>query len=145
MVTDARSNTTVWIKTYYTPANAVDDDGNALGMECMYDGPNYSMTREFKEPSVVDAIITVGTPETRILNVGVEYEESVPISIHCVDKTGVTGTKAMWQVENELRTIAKDHFSGSLRSFDRISSTTENLGSLTKYSVTLILRYVRYA
>ena len=43
MVSDARDRTKIYLDTYWTPANATDDNGNALGKEVMYDNPNYGV------------------------------------------------------------------------------------------------------
>ena len=148
MVTDARSNTRTWIKTYYISANAVDDDGNALGMECMYENPEYPMTRELKAPSVVDGIITIKQPNSQplmdpVTKVPYGYREKVGGGIYAVNKTGVTATKAIWQIQKEMRRIAEEHPLGSTRSFLNFSPADKVLGSTTLYGCEWELDYQR--
>lgn len=147
MPADARYNTKVWIETYYTPANAIDDNGHALGIQVMYDSPEYSLEREFKAPSVVDVIITIGQPNSAALidtdQTPYGYEEHVPIGIYSMNKSGVTATKAIWQVEAELRRIAEEHPEGSLRSFENRRPADKILGSTTQYGSDCVLIYTR--
>lgn len=147
MVEDARYRTKVYVETYWTRANATDDDDNALGVEVMFDSPDYPLTWEFKEPSVVDVVLTIGKPDSKPL-IGHDkkaygYEEHVPIKIFSVDKTGVTGTKAVWQAETELRRITETYPSGSMRTLDRIGDRDQNLGSTILYCTEYILNYRR--
>jgi len=147
MVEDARYRTKVFIDTYWTPGNATDDDGAALGKQVMFDSPNYPLILEFKAPSVIDVIITVGkprsTPQIGHDHAAYGYEEHVPIKIFAVDKTGVTGTKAVWQAEAELRRIGEEHPEGSLRSLTEIRGVDQNLGSTIIYGTEYILNYRR--
>lgn len=148
MVAGARYQTNLWIETYYTPANAVDDNGYSLGMQCMYDSPEYSMEREFKAPSVVDVIVAIGQPNSEamidaVTQTAYGYEEHVPIKIFSVNKSGVTAEKAIWQVEAELRRIAEAHPSGSQRNFENRRPATRILGSTTLVGSEWVLNYRR--
>jgi len=147
MVSDARDRTKVYIDTYWTVGNAVDDDDNALGKEVMYDNPNYPLTLEFKAPSVVDVVITIGKPDSSPIRghdrTPYGYEENVPIKIFAVDKTNVTGTKAVWQAEAELRRITETYPAGSQRSLERIGDRDRDLGSTILYCTEYVLAYKR--
>jgi hypothetical protein len=147
MVADARYNTISWINGYYTPANATDDDGNALGMQTMYEGPEYPMTLEFKEPSVIDVIVAIGQPEsTPLIRADQKiygYKEHVPIKIFAVNKTSVTAVKAIWQVETELRRIAETYPEGSKLNLENRRSADKVLGSTTLYGSEWVLNYKR--
>jgi hypothetical protein len=147
MVADARYNTISWINGYYTSANAVDDDDHALGMQTMYENPEYPMTLEFKEPSVIDVIVAIGQPTSTPL-IGADqkiygYEEHVPIKIFAVNKTSVTAVKAIWQVEVEIRRIAETYPEGSKRSFINRRPADKILGSTTMSGSEWDLNYKR--
>ena len=147
MVEDARVRTKDWIDTYYTPANATDDDGNALGMQCMFANPDYPLSLEFKHPSVIDVIITVDKPRSTPLpghdQAVTHYREHVPIQIMSVNKTGVTAVKAVWQAEAEIRRIGETYPSGSLRVLESVRDFTRDLGSTRVEGSEYTLNYVR--
>jgi len=97
----------------------------------------------FKDKGV-DLIFSVGTPESEALPVGVGYIENMPITVWCIDKTGITGTKLRWKAEAELRRISETYPLGSLRALNRLSDNEQRLGSTVLYSVSYIMRYKRY-
>jgi len=137
----------VYLDTYWIPANAVDDDGNGLGVQIMYDGPDYPLELEFKAPSVVDVLVTVGqaesTPLMDVDNAAYGYTELVPVKIWSVDKTGVTAVKAIWQAEAEVRRILETYPTGSQRGLERTRSATLVLGSTTLYGAEYTVNYRR--
>jgi len=141
---DARYRTRVLLNTYLTASNLTQDDDSTLAKYITVFGkPDYPLTRVFKDKGV-DLIFCVDTPESEALPVGVGYLENVPITIWCIDKTGITGTKLRWKAERELRRICETYPLGSLRTLTRLSDNEENLGSTTLYSVSYIMRYKRY-
>lgn len=146
MVSDARYNTKVWIDTYFNLSNVSKDSG-CLGVQVMYENPNYPMELEFKAPSVVDVIVTIGQPNSTAEPSGDQiirrYHERVPIKFFAVNKTGVTGVKAIWQVEAELRRIAETYPEGSQRTFNNRRPATQILGSTTVYGSEWELDYWR--
>jgi hypothetical protein len=109
-----------------------------------YSKPDYPLTRVFNDKSV-DVVFSIGTPDSTALPVGVGYTENVPITIWCIDKTNITGTKLRWQAETELRRIVETYPTGSLRNWQRLGDNEKNLGSTVLYSVEYVLRYKRYA
>jgi len=143
---DARQRTITYFETYYTPANAVDDNSVALGEQFMYEGPDYPLEREFKAPSVVDVIVTVGQPNTTALpstdHSAYGYDEQLPIKIFSVNKTDVTAVKAIWEVERELRRIQEAN-PGTIRRFTRLSPAKQVLGSTTLYGAEYIMVFRR--
>lgn len=147
MVSDARLNTKTWIEAYYTPANAVDDNGHSLGMQAMYDSPEYAMELEFKAPSVIDVIVVIGqsnsTPEVSGDQIVRRYKEQVPIEIYSVNKSGVTAAKAIQQVESEIRRIGEEHPEGSQRTLDRSEPVSRKLGSPILWGCKYVLNYWR--
>jgi len=146
MSQDARQRTKVFLDSYLDNANLTKDDGETqVAFAVIFSQPNYPLQSEFRAAaSPVDLLYCVGTPESEGLPVGVGYIEHVPITIWCIDKTGITGTKLRWKAETELRRVCKEHPEGSLRTLDRMSDNEENLGSTVLYSVTYILRYKRH-
>lgn len=148
MASDARDRTKVFLDTYWTPANATDDNGNSLGEQVMYAYPEYPLELEFKAPSVIDVIIAVDQASSEpmmdpVTQAPYGYEEHVPIEIITTDKTDVTATKALWQAEAEVRRILEAYPTGSLRSFERTRPATRRLGSTTLWSAEYVWNYRR--
>lgn len=142
---DARQRTKIWLDSYINSSNITEDDGVTRAKFIVaFANPDYPLIRVFYD-KYVDVVFTVGTPNSTALPVGVGYLEHVPITIWCIDKTGITGTKLRWKAEKELRRIVENYPTGSLRTLDRMSDNEQRLGSTTLYSVTYILRYKRYA
>jgi len=124
----------------------MDDDSTEVSFAVIYENPPYSVEHEFRAASApVDLLYVVGTPDSEALPVGVGYVENIPITIWCIDKTNITGTKLRWKAEAELRYVAETYPVGSLRTLSRMSDNEQHLGSIILYSVTYGLRYKRYS
>jgi hypothetical protein len=135
----------VYLETWLLNANLTKDDGTTqVNFIVTYGNPDYPLVRVFKEKGV-DLVFCIGTPDSTALPVGVGYEERVPITIWCIDKTGITGTKLRWQAEAELRRVTETYPTGSLRTFQRLSDNEKNLGSTVLYSVEYVVNYKRYS
>jgi hypothetical protein len=138
-VEDARYRTKEYLETYL--------DGSVLSNYIVaYSAPDYPMTQVFKTKSI-DLIFAIGKPDSKPL-IGYDqtpygYEEHVPIKIFAVDKSDVTGTKAVWQAETELRRITETYPSGSLRTLERMGDNDKNLGSTILYCTEYVLNYKR--
>jgi len=148
MATDARYRTKYFLDYYWTPENATDDNGNALGKEVMYAYPEYSLELEFKAPSVVDVIIAVDQPDSTpamdaVTQAPYAYDERVPIEITVTDKIDVTATKVMWQAEAEVRRILETYPTGSMRRLERMTPATRRLGSTTLWTAKYVWHYRR--
>jgi len=137
VVEDARYRMKVFLETYL-------DSATLPNFIVAYENADYPMVRVFTD-KVVDLIFCVGTPDSTALPIGVGYEEKVPITIWCVDKSNISGTKLRWKAETELRHITETYPTGSLRTFERLSDNEKNLGSTVLYSVNYVMRYKRYA
>jgi len=152
MVSDARYNTKIYFEKYYNPQNALDDNNHALGVQFMIEDPDYSMELEFKAPSVIDVIVSIGEPNSEPLE-GHDawtagpygYLEHIPLKIWVTDKDGVTASKAKWQVENELRRIIRTYPEGSQRQMQRRSGEDKILGSTYLACTELVMVYERLA
>jgi hypothetical protein len=145
MVEDARYRTKILLDTYLLAANLTEDDNSTqVKFIVAYADPDYPLVRVFFD-KLVDLVFCVGTPDSIALPVGIGYEENVPITIWCIDKTGITGTKLRWKAEAELRRIVETYPTGSLRNWQRLGDNEKNLGSTILYSVNYVLRYKRYA
>lgn len=145
MAEDARYRTKYYLDDKLDNANLTeDDDATEVSFIVAYADPNYPLVRVFEE-KWIDLIFCVGTPESVALPVGAGYEEHVPITVWCIDKTGITGTKLRWKAEAELRRVAETYPSGSLRTLNRLSDNKQNLGSTILYSVNYIMRYTRFS
>lgn len=144
---DARYRTKAHMEGHIDPLHIVKDDGTTQAdYAVIYAYPPYPLILEFLHPQYpVNGLYLIGVPTSKPIGSHVRYEESVPITVCCIDKAGVTGTLLRWTMENELRRIFERHAFGSFRSLDRISETTERLGGITLYQVTLTLNYRRTA
>ena len=137
-VEDARYRNKVYLETWLS-STALPNYIVAYGE------PDYPLIRVFKEKSV-DLVFSIGTPDSVALPVGVGYEEHVPITIWCIDKSNIFGTKLRWQAETELRRICETYpTGGSMFTWQRLDDNEKNLGSTVLYSVNYVLRYKRYA
>lgn len=137
-VEDARYKTKVYLETYL--------DSDALPSYIVaYEMPDYPLVRVFKDEGV-NLVYSIGTPDSAALPVGKGYIENVPITIWCIDKTGISGTKLRWKAEAELRRICEEHpTGGSLFTWQRLGDNEKNLGSTVLYSVEYVMRYKRYS
>jgi hypothetical protein len=71
------------------------------------------------------------------------YKEHVPITILCIDKDNIEGTKLMHQAETELRRVTETYPLGSLRALGTRRPQTKRLGSTTLYSAEYMMEYQR--
>ena len=146
MVSDARSNTKVYLDTYLDSAELTDDEGAPVIWKVAYANPDYPLVNVFWG-KLVDLLFSVGEPDSRpLMNfdmIPYGYEEHVPISIECVDKPFVTGEKLKWKGEAELRRIVETYPAGSLRSLSGRRSDDRELGSARLYSTRVTLNYRR--
>lgn len=150
MVEDARYRTKVYL-THATkginPSNLTKDDASTLAKYIVaYGNPDYPITRVFKDKRI-DVIFSLGEPDSEpMLNFDQTpygYEEHVPITTFCIDKTGITGTKLKWKAEAELRRITETYPTGSQRALERRGDNDQRLGSTILYSTQFILNYRR--
>lgn len=144
---DARYRNKVYIQTYWVAANAEDDAGNALTVQCMYGHVPYPLTLELYNGSTNDVLILLGKAKTTPLighdHAAYGYSEQVPVTIAAIDKTGITADKAVTQCEIELRRIMETYPSGSVRTLDQTNESTEILGSNTLYQIDYLMNYTR--
>lgn len=153
MVEDARDRTRDYLLGETNPSTALDpdnltkDDGTTLAKYIVvYGNPDYPITRVFKDKRV-DLIFSIGEPTSKPLfdfdQTPYGYEEHVPITTFCIDKTGITGTKLKWKAEAELRRITENYPTGSQRGLERRGDRDERLGSTILYSTEFTLNYRR--
>jgi len=138
-VQDTRYRTKVYLETYLS-SSALPNYIVAYG------NPDYPITRVFKEKGI-DVIFSISEPNSTPLmghdQTPYGYEEHVPITIFCIDKSNITGTKLKWQAETELRRILETYPLGSLRSLERRRDNDIRIGSTILYSTEFILNYRR--
>ena len=132
----------------WTRSNALDDNGNGLGVQTLYAYPPYPLELELKEPSVIDVLIPIDQPRsTPLMDPGTKapcgYREQVPVELVCMDKSDVTATKAMYQAEAELRNVLEENPTGSLRCLREAAPSTRHLGSPTLWSAKYVWDYRR--
>lgn len=149
MVNDSRNNTKVYLDAYLSAPNMLKDGGVVqLITHVMYSDPDIPIKRLFYDQAV-DCFFCVGTPESKTDvdwdGTIIGYNEAVPITIFTIDTSTVTGTKARWTCEAELRRVVETFpiGTGSLRILERISNNEQDMGGWTLYSVTYKLTYQR--
>jgi hypothetical protein len=146
MVDDPRSRIKVYLDTWLLNANLTKDNGSTQVLfKVMYANPDYPLILEFKGSNNLDLVYCVGTPDSTALPVSVGYIENMPVTIWCIDKTGITGTELRWKAEAEFRRVVETKPTGSLYNYERLGDNEKNLGSTILYSVKYVLRYKRYA
>jgi len=134
-VKDAR-----WLtKDYWEDYLDSDNLQNHSWIVCYSDAP-YPLVRVFKDKGV-DIIFTVSQPVTEA-DVGhdltpVGYNEHVPTHVVTLD------TKLQWLAEAELRRIVEENPLGSIRTLERKSTVTHNLGSTQLFDTEFTLNYWR--
>ena len=144
---DPRYRTKVYLETYLDSNNLLCDDRyTSVNYIVTFEDPNYPLIRVFNDKKI-DLVFCIGDPETTPLmnadQTPYGYEEMVPITVWCIDKSDIDGEKMKWQAERELRRILETYPLGSLRSFNRISDNDVNLGSTVLHSRKFLLRYRR--
>jgi len=144
---DPRYRTKVYLETYLDSNNLLCDDRyTSVNYIVTFEDPDYPLIRVFNDKKV-DLIFCIGDPETTPLmnadQTPYGYEEIVPITVWCIDKSDIDGEKMKWQAERELRRILETYPYGSLRQLERLRDNDQNLGSTTLYSREFILRYKR--
>ena len=116
-------------------------------MQCIYEKPDYPLHLELQEPSAIDLLVTVGKPtSTPMMKHDLTprgYEEQVPIKIYAINKTGISGSLAVWEGEDELRRIVDENPTGSQRGLKGLRDNDQNLGSTTLYCTECLLTYRR--
>lgn len=123
-----------------------DNDTTKASFDVMYAYPNYPLKLEFfAATSPVDLLFLVDTPVVRTATVKKRYVESIPVTIACIDKTGITGTKLRWKAEKELRRVIKLFPLGSFQSMDRSEPNDQRFGSTIIHSITLTANIRRTA
>lgn len=111
-----------------------------------YADPDYPLVRVFNDKDV-DLVFCVGDPNSKVLldsdHYPIGYDEAVPITTFCIDKTGITGTKLKWKAEAELRRVCETDPEGSLRNLERIGDHDKDLGSTILHSREFTMNYKR--
>mgnify|MGYP000209185495 CR=1 FL=1 len=149
MASDARYRTKVYLDTYLDSSNIThDDDSTAATILVAFGFPDYPLIRVFDpDEKDVDVVFSIEEPNSTPLmghdQTPYGYEEHVPITICCVDKPGVTGTKIKWKAEAELRRVLETYPLGSMRILENRSDTTQRIGGTTIYMTTWVLTYKR--
>lgn len=147
MVDTAQNRTKVWLDTYWLPANITKDDAVTLAsIITAFDWPDYPITRLFLDKAV-DGAVSIGQASSKAIldtdHYPFGYEETVPITLCAIDKSGITGIKLLAKMDVELRRIAEAYPLGSVRRISASSPKTQRLGSYFLFSVEYSLSYRR--
>jgi hypothetical protein len=155
MVDDARTRSVVYLTDTIVglqAANMLRDDAvTPLVTHVMLTQPEAPFTLIF-DGKGNDAIFSVETAVSQPLwthnHNTYAYLETIPIAIYTKDNVGITGTKARWTCEAELRRIVEANFGGSLgafRRFGKINDNEQDMGGWRLFSVKYNLEYKRKA
>ena len=145
-MTDIKSDTKVYLTNIVNSNLTKDDDKTHVIYAVIYEDPDYPLTREFNHPKQpVDLLFLIGEPVSEPL-VGHDktpyyYKEQVPISPHCIDKPGITGSLLLSKAIAEIRRLTETIFIGSYLKLDEERPTTKKLGSTVLYSKKVTLNY----
>jgi len=111
-----------------------------------YGNPDYPLVRVFIDKDI-DLIFSVGESTSEAVNdfnyYPVGYEEHVPITAWCIDKTGITGVELEWKAEEQLRRVTELYPLGSVRSLERLEDEDQNMGGTIIYGRKFMLNYRR--
>lgn len=145
--TEPRYRQKSWLDTYLSAAAILENDGaTQASWITTFDEMNYSLKRVFITKGV-DAIFSLGKSQVTPLYATEKklyaFEESCPITIYALNKTGITASNLVEQCEQEIRHVATDHPTGSLRSIEGVKHEPQDLGGMTMHSTTVTLRYKR--
>ena len=116
-VHDPRERMHTFLNTYWTDGNVLKDDGvtTASGAFC-WSGYDYPMGRVFVDKAV-DYVLEIGEVKTVALigynHSAYGYQETTPITVHTINKSGITGENLRQQVETELRSVLENNAIGS--------------------------------
>ena len=149
-VDDPRYRMKVYLDTYLTAANLLEDNGvtEASFIVC-FANPDYPIGKILITKSV-DLVFTCGEPNSVPLpgfnHKPYGYEESVPITVYTVNKSGITAENLKQQAEAELRRIAETYPAPTATTLHLIASTrsaTQRYGGQSIYGQTYVWTYRR--
>jgi hypothetical protein len=144
--TDPRSRHKVYLDAYLNPANIVGDY-----ITC-FDGADYPIKYLFNADLGVDTdlVISIGkeaaTSRLDYLHKTYAFEETVPINLYAVNKTGITAPNLIEQAEQEIRHAVTDNPTtlGSIRSIQSTKHTPMDLGDKNYlWNTTVTIKYTR--
>lgn len=111
-----------------------------------YGNPNYPLLRVFIDKDI-DLVFSVGESTSEAINdfnfYPIGYEEHVPITAWCIDKTGITGVELEWKAEEQLRRVTEQYPLGSVRSLERLEDCDLNMEGTIIYGRKFMLNYRR--
>jgi len=145
--TDPRYRHKLWLDDHLTAANMKLDNGatNATVITC-FDGADYPLTQVFINKDV-DGVFSVGKTPVEALYSWNHYPyafiETATIACCAVDKSGLTATNLVEQMEQEIRHIATDHPFGSLHSISRVEHNPIDIGGTVLHSSTVTIKFKR--
>jgi len=141
---DPRERMRTWLKSHARDAQILKDDASTqASWECIFHDPPYPLSREFRAASApVQGLYVVGQPNSE-LELGVRYNEEMPMSIYTMDSTGVTGVALAWRMEAELRYVIEEKTHGSLWTLKSRRGEPIHLGSVVLYHIPTVVNYRR--
>jgi len=145
--TDPRYRHKIWLDDNLDPNNMELDDGltNASVITCFSDA-DYPLTQVFLTKAV-DGVFSIDRRAAKQLSTYNHYpyafEETVPITCYAIDKTGLTATNLIEQMEQEIRHVCTDHPLGSIRSIESTDPTFTDIGGVKLWHTTVVIQYKR--
>lgn len=146
-VTDPRYRHKLWFDTYKTADNMELDNGATdADVDVMLAGGDLFLDKYFLTNDV-DGIIAIDRAEGQYLYDAFDYPYaeivSVPMICCAVNKSGLTATNLVEQMEKEIERVATDYPLGSKRQVTKTTGKWVNIGAVQMWQSTVTVRYKR--
>lgn len=147
--TDPRYRHKTWLDTYLAAGNMKLDNGSTnADIKTMFsDIPYFCPAEQLVITKDYDGVMSIdkrsGKQLTTYNHYPYAFEETVPITLSAVDKTGLTATNLLEQMEQEIRHVCTDHPLGSIRSIDGTEYKSTDIGGTRLWETTVTIRYKR--
>lgn len=147
LITDPRYRHKTYLDTYLTAGNLLKDDGvTQVEYTTCFNGYPYQ-TKDVLADEDIDVIFCIDKKvakprETQDHSI-YAFDETVPITVYAIDKTGLTATNIIEQAEQEIRHIVTDYPLGSIRRIGSTDPTFQELGATKLWQTTVTIEYRR--
>jgi hypothetical protein len=146
VVYTAQKNMKTFLDTYLTLSITEDDGVSQASCIVAYDLPDYPLHRVFIDKAV-DVVFSVGQASSKPVidddHYQIGYDETVPITVFCMDKAGLTAAKTLEKAEADLRHTFEDHWAGSIRKLATTKPQTVRIGGTYFWAMQYDVNYLR--
>lgn len=145
--TDPRYLHRLWLSTYMNTGNLKKNNGTTLAATwSMFAGGETYLPTLFKTKAIDGVFIidkAASKPRETDKHYPYAFDETVPITCYAIDKSTVTATNLVEQMEQEIRHVATDHPLGSIRSIDSTNHKWTDIGGVKLWETTVTIKYSR--